>query len=743
MTCLTNLDVNLASGSAAVLWVVCFFVMVAVARNNPFGGQPAFVLTLAAMLWWLFTVGLDLASPSEACKIGWSLAAWPGIILLPIAWTFFIFDYTLNTTQERHPIRLLAYIGLPGLVSVIALTNSRTQLLYGPDTHLVVEEGSHFVVFDHGPLFYLIAFCLYLFIMATLGLLCLALLKSKRVIRPFLSALFIVTAAPVAANLAYIGWGVTLFGFDPTPYTFAVSLIALSWLLLNNSMMDTAAQGQALIFSATHDPVLLVDGRGRLADVNPAARALFGLHLPGLGDRIDRLPGIGPLIEELIHTKVPYAAEPIRIGHRIFDPRALPIESPIQTTTSLLGWSVSLVDITERERTAEALRAALAQAEAANRAKTHFLANVSHEIRTPLNGVLGMATVLSETKLDEEQKDYLQAIEDSGRVLLSTIGDVLDLSKIEAGKMELENKPFLLRDAVNGACNLFAGVAKEKSLRLSVMVDPDLPQTIVADEYRLRQVLHNLVSNAVKFTREGGVTIIAEPTEGGTLLLLRVCDTGPGVPTAARDAIFEPFQQADGSDARKFGGTGLGLSISRQLCQAMGGSLQLAAETEQGETFEIRLPLQSGADLVTGASLDAVALPLGSDLPALAVLVVDDNKTNRLILQKFLASTACRVATAASGGEALDLVSRSVFDVILMDIQMPEMDGVEATQKIRSVEQAKERDPSFIVAVTANAMPKQMAYYRDMHMDDVLAKPVSKPQLLALMQGVRRRAVQA
>lgn len=735
MNCLANLDVNLASGAAAALLAVCSVVLVRIARNIPFAGQLSFVLTLAAMLWWLFTVVFDLASQSETCKVGWSLAAWPGIVLVPIAWTFFVFDYSMSKRRIRRPVRIIAYIGLPGLVSAIALTNRWTQLLYGPDTRLVTEGGNSFVIFDHGPLFFAVAAILYIFLIAALGLLTFVFLKAKKVIRPFMGALIIITAAPVAANLAYIGWGVTVFGFDPTPFTFAVSLIALSWLLVNNSMMDTAAQGRILMFYATQDPVILVDAGGQFVSANPAAKEFFSHQLPKHGATLEHLEGIGPLLKDLIEAGDINSAAPVRIGGRVFDPRAVPIDSPIQSRIPLLGWSISLVDITERERSAEALREALAHAESANRAKTHFLANVSHEIRTPLNGVLGMASVLSETALDEEQREFLQAIEDSGQILLTTIGDVLDLSKIEAGKMTMENRPFALRIALEGARALFSARAKEKGLSLSVEIHTDLPKAIIGDDHRFRQVLHNLVSNAVKFTQSGSVTLTAEPADNGALLLVRVCDTGPGVSREARENIFQPFQQADGGDARKFGGTGLGLSISRQLCHLMGGSLQLATGVEQGATFEIRLPLLPATDEPKAETQPILRSASALEPKDVDVLVVDDNKTNRLILQKFL-SSICRVQSVSSGPEAIDLAHSFAFNVILMDIQMPEMDGVETTQKIRCIEKEVGREPSFIVAVTANAMPEQLNHYLSAGMDEVLAKPVSKEPLLSLIKDL-------
>ena len=742
MGCLLDLQPSFAAVAAGILWLVCASILAWLAVRSRFPGQPAFLLTMAAMQWWLFTAAVDLGSANEACKVGWSLAAWPGITLVPIAWSYFLFDYTLNTSHGRKPVRRLIYLILPGIAGIIALTNNQTHLLYGTDTRLVTVDGSSYVVFDHGPLFYMVAAGLYVFVMSALGVLVFAFVKARKIIRPFLGVLLLITAAPLTANLAYVLWGVTLFGYDPTPFMFAVALIALSWLLLNNTMMDTGAQGRSLLFYATQDPVIIVDAGGGFAGGNPAARALFGHRLPRLGTTVEHLETIGPLVRSLVSSGEPGSTESIRLGGRVFDFRALPIESPIQTKRPLLGWTVSLVDITERENAAEALRAALARAEAANQAKSHFLANVSHEIRTPLNGILGMASVMAETTLDEEQRDFLQIIEESGQVLLTTIGDVLDLSKIEAGKMVVETRPFVLRDALEAARALFAASARKKGLQLSVTVEETLPKAIVNDAHRFRQVLHNLLSNAIKFTPTGGVTITAGLSEeAGDTLVVRVSDTGPGVSADARERIFKPFLQADAGDTRRFGGTGLGLSISRQLCQLMGGDLILVESRGGGATFEIRLPLTVASEEEVAAAVKADA-PTTAVLggPVLDVLVVDDNRTNRLILEKLAQRSACRVQSASSGPEAIDMVRGSPFDIVLMDIQMPEMGGVEATRFIRAIERAEGRKPSFVVAVTANAMPEQLAHYRTTDMDEVLPKPVSKAQLLKLIEAVRDRA---
>lgn len=267
----------------------------------------------------------------------------------------------------------------------------------------------------------------------------------------------------------------------------------------------------------------------------------------------------------------------------------------------------------------------------ASTVKSQFLANVSHEVRTPLNGILGMASELDETALDADQRDCLQIIQESGAVLLATISDVLDLSKIEAGKMTLESHPFLLRDAIERSLLLYSATAREKGLQLSANVEEGLPDYILGDVQRFRQVLHNLISNAVKFTETGSIEVIAESAGAGRQLCVRISDTGPGVPTEAREKIFEPFSQADSSATRKQGGTGLGLSISQQLCKAMGGRLCLVSGTDEGAVFEIRLPLapagEAGDENVyhMAAELEAPALAANdrNDRPRRSILKAD------------------------------------------------------------------------------------------------------------------------
>lgn len=372
----------------------------------------------------------------------------------------------------------------------------------------------------------------------------------------------------------------------------------------------------------------------------------------------------------------------------------------------------------------------LAAAEASE-AKSRFLANVSHEIRTPLNGILGMATELAETELTEEQAQCLHVIDQSGGVLLSTINDVLDLSRIEAGRLEVEVHPFVLRDIVEGACALYSARAREKGLRLELLIQENLPKVLLGDGRRIRQVLHNLIANAVKFTEQGSVTIRVRPELGGGRLSIAVQDSGPGIPRDAQERIFDPFAQADASVTRRHGGSGLGLAISRQLCVSMGGSLNLVSRPGHGATFFVDLPLVAAPEdaVERGQRSKIRAVPLDG----MRLLVADDNATNRLVLDRFLKPSRAEIDFVTNGQEALDLARSHAYAAILMDVQMPVMDGIAAIEAIRRLEADGKRPPSFIVAVTANVLVHQVKEYLEKGADEVLPKPVSKQALLSLL----------
>jgi PAS domain S-box-containing protein len=386
-------------------------------------------------------------------------------------------------------------------------------------------------------------------------------------------------------------------------------------------------------------------------------------------------------------------------------------------------------DVSDRQRAEFALMAALDAAEGGARAKSAFLANMSHEIRTPLHGILGMAQVMGQHALTPDQVERLGVIRQSGDVLMALLNDILDLSKIEAGMLKLEERIFEIHAAIEAACAPFRYLAFQKDVAFDLQVAATAQGAWRGDDLRLRQVVANLVSNAVKFTAAGEVRVSAE--HDGQALVIAVDDTGIGLDPSQIERLFQAFTQGDGEVTRQYGGTGLGLPISAHLTSLMGGAITVSAAPGAGCRFEVRLPLVKAGDSRPDVATGLIEAPVRG----MRILAAEDNPTNQLILRSMIAPLDADLTLVEDGEAAVEAFALASFDLVLMDIQMPRLNGVEAARRIRRLEAARQRVPTPILALSANVMAHQVAEYHAAGMDGVVEKPIDIAVLFATINA--------
>ncbi|SMX30244.1 Autoinducer 2 sensor kinase/phosphatase LuxQ [Pelagimonas phthalicica] len=493
----------------------------------------------------------------------------------------------------------------------------------------------------------------------------------------------------------------------------------------------------SLVARKANDSIVLTDPERRIIWVNEAFSRVTGFSAKeAVGQKIAELLSgddesllLPQDIDEAVGAGKPFRGEMVNITK---DNRRIWVEVnifPVHDASGEVEFFVGIErDVTEAKKHAEEMVQARHAAEQGARAKSEFLANMSHEIRTPLTGIIGMTDILAETGLSEEQKGYLRTIAGSSQSLMTVINDVLDLSQLDAGKMELNPAPFRIDTLFQDTVALLTASAKQANTALSLEFFSETSLSIDADQSRLRQVAINLIGNAIKFTKDGDINIRVEIIEaaGGPRLKFEVKDTGIGIAKNKLDKIFDRFTQAERDTVTQFGGTGLGLTISRNIIELMGGRISVTSKLGLGTTFLVDIPVKLAADLGSEEDLTAPVTEDFDHLAGLKILIAEDNQTNRLLLSKYLDGLPIFLRFAADGVEAVSATEALNPDLIFMDVSMPGMSGLEATRQIRRLDIPQ---PT-IVALTAHAFDTEMQSCLKAGMDHFLTKPIRKQAFL-------------
>ncbi len=673
---------------------------------------------------------LELTAPVVETAIVAVKVQYMGSIVVPISYCYFIFHYCCEKVPEKI-LRCLKIIDLA--IVALVFTCDLHHFYYRGITWLKTADGHGYLSLDYGPGYWLFMVfgTIVPYLLSLYALICACIKRpeyaSDRRYKLILglSILPVVALGSYSMKLTYV--------YDPTPFILGLVLSAVVILIWSRNVYDFSSLASGILIDSMSDGVIALDEQKRIVSYNSAAAEIFtDLGIRAKGKSIEELEGfpqdiLGQDVKEEFRLNGSYYQGHVK---QIFDKFG-----------KYKGYVVLILDVTETRNYIEEIKQVREQAEQANVAKSAFLANMSHEIRTPMNAIVGLSDVIMEESRGRKVYEYACDIKSSSKNLLALINDILDLSKVEAGKMELVPTDYHIKTLVNEVINMMDVVASQRGLMLKSQFDMTLPSRYYGDEGRIKQILINLLNNALKFTTEGYVKISVDgiPKVSGETecLLFRVEDTGCGIREEDLPGIFENFKQVDSKRNRSVEGTGLGLSITRHLVELMQGTIRIESVYGEGTTFFVEIP-QRVTDRRTLAENPEEETAKEEKLepfyaPGCHVLVVDDNRVNRKVANMFLRSYRLDIEEAKSGPEAIARVQAKRYDIIFMDHMMPQMDGIEAVQIIRRECGDNGRLP-VIVALTANAMEGVKENFLANGFQDFLTKPLERKRLHEALQ---------
>jgi PAS domain S-box-containing protein len=662
-----------------------------------------------------------------------------GIVSVPVGWLALSLQYNTGVRWVTRRNILLVSM-LPAITFLMVWTNESHHLFW-TDLRVLETDGYSTLQTEYGAWFWVhVAYSYTLMALGTLVFVRESFGASK-LYRKRIWLMLASACIPWVGNVLFVMGYAPVLGLEITPFAFAITGVALAWGLFRFRLFEVVPIAREAVLGSMIDGVIVLDERGKVADLNSSAQGIINQSASDtLGRSVEQvMPTVLELSPEVIrgsdfrkevvieHDGVEHDYD-VRVS-RLFDTRGV-----------FTGCLILFHDVTEQKKADAELRRAKDAAEAADRAKTEFITNVSHEIRTPLNGIVGLTDLVLHTDLEARQRKFLELVDQSSDLLSNIIDDILDYSNLESGELSLQEFPFDLRELVELSVESFANRVEEKGLEFTSSIDSDIPNSLEGDSNRLRQALVSLIGNAVKFTDRESIDLrvdMQRKTEDRVGLLFTISDTGIGISPEAHQRVFEAFEQADASATRNFGGTGLGLALTSRIVDLLGGRIWVESEKHAGSTFYFTVEMKSVKQQEQpDIQIDITEAPgsLEDGVAPLRILLAEDNEVNQLVAVEILRMRGHQVVVAENGSRAVDEFKKNRFDLILMDVQMPEMNGFDATSAIRELEEETDRRTP-ILAITANALIKDTARFAEAGMDGCITKPIRSQELLALVES--------